>query len=162
MLLLLAGRAFASVLTVATASGTIIAGRASVIDGDTIEIHGQRIHLFGIDAPEAGQPCEAADGRSYRCGQQAALALADHVGQRQVACVQRDVDRYGRIVAVCHVGGVDLGAWQVSEGWAVAYRRYSADYVREETAARIAKRGIWRGQFISPSIWRRYHRPPYG
>src|SRR4029453_9677723 len=74
-------------------------GRASVIDGDTIEIHGQRIRLFGIDAPESRQTCEA-NGQTYRCGQQAALSLADHVGQRTVACEERDTDRYGRIVAV--------------------------------------------------------------
>jgi endonuclease YncB( thermonuclease family) len=63
-------------------------GRASVIDGDTIEIHGQRIRLFGIDAPEAGQTCNV-DGQHYRCGQQAALALSDFIKARPVACEQR-------------------------------------------------------------------------
>jgi endonuclease YncB( thermonuclease family) len=30
-----------------------LAGQASVIDGDTLEIHGTRIRLWGIDAPES-------------------------------------------------------------------------------------------------------------
>jgi endonuclease YncB( thermonuclease family) len=130
-----------------------VIGRASVIDGDTIEIHGQRIRLFGIDAPEASQTCTIG-GRSYRCGQEAALALSEFIGQRPVACEQRDVDRYGRIVAVCRLGGEDLGAWMVSRGWALAYSRYSRDYFDEELTARANKRGIWRGTFVRPWLWR--------
>jgi len=113
------------------ASAAELAGRASIIDGDTIEIHGQHIRLFGIDALESRQLCEAG-GYEYRCGQLAALALADEIGQRTVACEPRDTDRYGRVVAVCRAGGEDLGAWLVSEGWALAYRHYSGDYIDEE------------------------------
>jgi endonuclease YncB( thermonuclease family) len=67
------------------ASAADLTGRASVVDGDTLEIHGQRIGLFGIDAPESRQTCEA-DGQTYRCGEQAALALVDRIGQQTVAC----------------------------------------------------------------------------
>ena len=53
----------------------LIAGRAAVIDGDMLEIRGERIRFFGIDAPESGQTCLDAKGQSYRCGQKAALVL---------------------------------------------------------------------------------------
>jgi endonuclease YncB( thermonuclease family) len=142
------------------AGASDLTGRASVIDGDTIEIHGQRIRLFGIDAPESRQTCEA-NGQTYRCGQQAALSLADHVGQRTVACEQRDNDRYGRIVAICRAGAEDLNAWLVSQGWALAYRHYSTAYLAEEDAARTAHLGIWRGTFTAPWEWRRGDRAPY-
>lgn len=130
-----------------------LTGRVSVIDGDTIEIHGEHIRLHGVDAPESQQTCDAR-GKTYRCGQEAALALADHIGQQTVACEQQDVDRYGRIVAVCRVDGEDLSAWLVSQGWALAYVRYSRDYVDEENNARATKRGIWRGTFMPPWAWR--------
>jgi len=93
-----------------------VAGVATVIDGDTIDIHGTRIRLHGIDAPESAQLCQRPDGVRWRCGQQAALALQDHLGRRTVTCVQRDTDRYGRRVAQCSVGGTDLNAWLVANG----------------------------------------------
>jgi endonuclease YncB( thermonuclease family) len=81
-----------------------LAGVASVIDGDTIEIRGQRIRLYGIDAPESSQLCVRLTGERWRCGQQASFALADLIGRSTVSCQPRDRDRYGRIVAVCFKG----------------------------------------------------------
>ena len=46
----------------------------------------------------------------------------------------------------------------VLEGWAVAYRRYSNDFVPDEEAARAAKRGIWRSSFVLPWEWRAQRR----
>ena len=138
---------------------TDLTGQASIIDGDTIEIHGQRIRLFGIDAPESRQTCEAA-GQTYRCGQQAALVLADHIGQQTVACEPQDTDRYGRIVAICRGTGEDLNGWMVAQGWALAYRQYSMVYVSQETAAHAAGLGIWRGAFTAPWDWRHGQRSP--
>lgn len=82
-------------------SAQTITGIASVTDGDSLEIRGTRIRLHGIDAPESRQLCMRATGQDWRCGQQAALALSDQIGRRCVSCVTRDIDRYGRTIAVC-------------------------------------------------------------
>ena len=137
---------------------TPIIGVASVIDGDTIEIHGTRIRLFGIDAPESSQLCVRQTGERWRCGQQASFALADRIGGATVRCDQRDVDRYGRVVAVCFKGTEDLDRWMVANGWAVAYRRYSLDYVADEDEAHHRKINIWSGEFEMPWDWRRQNQ----
>lgn len=132
-----------------------ISGRVSVVDGDTLEMHGQRIRLWGIDAPEGSQSCEAA-GASYKCGVEAARALDRWLNGRPVTCTPLDRDRYQRIIARCSVDRADLGAWLVTEGHAVRYARYaSAAYRKEEDAARAARRGVWQGAFQAPWDWRR-------
>ena len=122
--------------------GADLQGVASVIDGDTIEIHGARIRLNGIDAPESGQLCQDPRGTAWRCGQQASLALSDRIGRQVVSCQETDIDRYGRSVADCFAGGENLNRWMVREGWAVAYRQYSTAYVAAEEHARTGQRGI--------------------
>ena len=92
-----------------------LAGRARVIDGDTIEVGTARIRLFGVDAPESTQRC-VAGSRRWSCGEQATRVLAGRIDGRSVACEERDQDRDGRIVAVCRYGGQDVNAWLVREG----------------------------------------------
>ena len=150
----------ATFLSAAPVAANDLVGVASVIDADTLEIRGVRVRLHGIDTPESRQSCMRASGAQWRCGQQAALALSDRIGRRTVNCSVRNVDRYGRAIAVCTQGNQDLNRWLVSEGWAVAYRRYSRDYIGVETAARSAGRNIWSGQFVRPWDWRRGQRLP--
>ncbi|OYD82526.1 thermonuclease family protein [Azospirillum brasilense] len=145
------------ILLVAAPAPTLAAdltGTVSVIDGDTLEIHGTRIRLHGIDAPESAQLCQDAAGKDWRCGQKAALALSDRIGRRPVTCEQKDKDRYGRVVAACFVNGENLNAWMAANGWAMAYRQYSKDYVGAEATARAARAGIWAGTFQPPWEWR--------
>lgn len=142
----------------AAAPAETITGTASVIDGDTIEVHGQRIRLSGIDAPESSQLCQDSKGEDYRCGQKAALALSDKIGRQPVRCVGKTTDRYGRLVAVCYLKELDLGAWLVSEGLAIDYRKYSSDYLDEEQAAREQRKGLWQGEFAEPWEWRKAKR----
>ncbi len=131
-----------------------ISGIATVIDGDTIEIHGTRIRLHGIDAPESRQECRRLDGTPWRCGQQAALALGGRIGHATVQCDGRSQDRYRRLIAVCYLGNDDLNRWMVASGWAVAYRIYSMDYVADEKRAHDARLRIWSGTFEMPWEWR--------
>lgn len=111
-------------------------GPARVIDGDTIEVEGVRVRLFGIDADERGSTA----------GKIASGMLVLIVRDRPVECVKEDVDRYGRLVATCWVKGeqatVDVAAQMVAEGYATAYRRFSDRYAGHEADARGRQAGL--------------------
>ena len=145
------------VLTIPAITLADVTGPARVIDGDTLEVQGERIRLHGIDAPESRQFCRL-NGKPWQCGKDAANALAEKIARRPVTCEDLGRDRYDRIIARCTVAGEDLEKWMVSQGLALAYRRYSLDYVHEETDARAARRGIWAGEFVEPWEWRRGKR----
>ena len=74
-----------------------------------------------------------------------------------MTCKPKDTDRYGRIVAVCYMaeGQIDINGLMVEQGWALAYRKYSEDYVGQEAKAKALGQGIWRGEFMEPWEWRR-------
>lgn len=134
-----------------------VVGAARVIDGDTLEIAGDRYRLYGLDAPERGQLCRMPDGRNWPCGQEAGAALDRFIAARPVACTVRDRDSYGRWVAICRVDGADIGGWMVRGGWAVADHSIADGYTGAEGAARFLRFGLWAGAFDPPSEWRRTH-----
>jgi endonuclease YncB( thermonuclease family) len=135
-----------------------ILGVARVIDGDTIDIQGQRIRLHGIDAPESSQECLSSRRVAWRCGQHASQMLAEHIGTTPIGCRLLDRDRHGRFIAICRKGAEDLSRWMVANGWAVAFRRFSLDYAADEERARSTKKGLWEGSFEMPWDWRAQRR----
>jgi endonuclease YncB( thermonuclease family) len=106
-------------LCASTAFADSLAGQASIIDGDTLEIHGTRIRLWGIDAPESNQLCRSNDSVQFRCGAKAANDLDSFLAQRPIDCAPVNLDQYRRTVAVCSVDGVDLADWLVRNGLAL-------------------------------------------
>ena len=92
----------------ASAAQADVSGRARVIDGDTLEVAGTHVRLFGIDALERSQTCDTPHGE-WACGAWARDELARLIGERGVRCVGDTRDRYGRLVARCDAGQGDLG-----------------------------------------------------
>jgi len=131
-------------------------GVAEAIDGDSLRLAGQEIRLKGIDAPELSQTC-AVSGRISPCGRDARAALRRILGTGLATCVGGEHDRYGRLLAVCRVRGVDVNAWMVREGQAISY---GGGYEREERDAKARYAGIWAGEFERPSDWRARHPRP--
>ncbi len=134
-----------------------IEGSARAIDGDTLDFSGQRVRLHGIDAPERKQKCWL--GRSeWLCGQDSSRALQNLIKGTVVKCKKIGSDRYGRMIGKCHSKGLDIGQGMVTAGMALAYRKYSSDYINAEIAAKSEQVGIWKSDFVEPWYWRRGKR----
>jgi endonuclease YncB( thermonuclease family) len=127
---------------VTTNASEIIVDRASVIDDDTIEIHGRHIRLLAIHAPEKGQTCYSQSGESSHCGQAAANALPEFIDSQLINCLARNIDLYGRTVAMRLVNGNDIKEYLVRNGYAIAYKLYSSEYIEAENDARSYSNGI--------------------
>ena len=130
-----------------------VSGLPRVIDGDTIEIAGTRIRLYGLDAPESAQTCNVGS-ETWACGQAATEALTRMIDGQQTLCWKVENDRYGRMVAVCLTGEKYINAEMVTNGHAVAYTKYSKAFVPLEAIAREKRLGLWRGEFNYPWDWR--------
>ena len=140
-----------------------INGFAKIIDGDTIKIGNKKIRLHGIDAPEKKQTCKKpyltisvfSFTKSYLCGQVSTHKLTKKINNQIVKCKIKDVDRYNRLIGECYKRNENLNSWLVSNGYAVAYRKYSKKYISDEMNAKNNKLGIWQGNFEMPWDFRR-------
>lgn len=96
------------------------------------------VRVFGIDAPEKGQPFSARARARAR-------DLLD--GTEVRVAVRTSRDSYGRVVGeVMLPDGRDYAGVMVGEGLAWQYRRYSKDarIAELQDEARRAGRGLWR------------------
>ena len=131
--------------------------KIKIVDGDTIHINKTKYRLHGIDAPEMKQLCKVKE-ENYMCGVKSKDFLVSLIANQSVSCKRKDIDRYKRIVAECFVGQTNLNKELVRNGWALAYRDYSRDFINDEEFARKNKLGIWKGTFIHPKKWRKLNR----
>ena len=134
-----------------------INGKPRIIDGDTIHIKSNKIRLHGIDAPETKQTCNI-DNEEWYCGKQSTKELKKLINKQNVECVVNDIDVYNRYIAICYIDEININQWMVKNGWAIAYRYYSKDYINEEEYADDNKLGIWKSKFIEPYLYRKKNK----
>ena len=145
---------------------TEIFGTAKIIDGDTVHINTKKIRLEGIDAPEIKQRCKKPFlkisifigfefSKNYSCGVTSKIKLINKINNSKIKCISSSKDRYKRYLAICYKDKINLNKWMVRNGYAVAYKRYSKDYVKDEEFAKENKLGLWQGSFIMPEKWRK-------
>ena len=135
------------------AGASILAGPATVIDGDTIDMTGTRIRLIGIDAPESAQQCRR-DGQAWDCGAEATANLHAIVAEGPLECAAQGSDRYGRTLATCRNGLFDLGHEMVRRGLAIPAFDAPDAYEEARDLARQLRFGLWAGEFEEPAAWR--------
>ncbi|MGL4324514.1 MAG: thermonuclease family protein [Beijerinckiaceae bacterium] len=133
--------------------GRDLIGPGSAIDGDSLRLYDRELRLQGIDAPEYRQTCRNASSQEIQCGRDARRTLADMLARANVRCALKGQDRFGRDLATCHAGEVNINAAMVRAGMAIAFGAYES----EEANARAAKRGLWALQFDRPAEWRARH-----
>lgn len=101
-------------------AAAMMMGWATVVDGDTIDIYGTRIRLWGIDAPEL----------DTAKGQRAKAFLEHKIFELEgiVECHEMGAPSYGRIVAICTALDEDLAKLLVCAGHARDWPEYSQGY----------------------------------
>jgi endonuclease YncB( thermonuclease family) len=131
-----------------------ITGPAEAVDPTVIAINGQRIMLFGVDSVMRKQTCTIG-GKIWQCWPAALRNLEILLDQGPVTCeTVGEPDVYGRLLARCNLNGESLNEQLVREGWAVARRSETTDYIAAEAEAKEKKFGLWQGEFMMPDAFR--------
>lgn len=132
---------------VAPATAWELHSYAIVQDDASLLIKGHRVHLFGIYLPQTNRQCRS-NIVPVRCGGRAVLAL-DFKIQGFVHCYPQSKNDDGSLNGICYADrshfkeGVDLGAYLVERGWALALPDAPFEYHALERIARHNNRGVW-------------------
>lgn len=139
-------------------------GPACITDGQTLSIDGRRsfgrchggteIRLYGLVAPKVEDTCKAPDGRDWQCGRASAAMLLEMTKGRTLDCVGKTRDPEGRLLATCHINGLDLNQRMVRTGWALAYSRHTLRYKEDEKMAAKERRGLWQSSPQEAFEWK--------
>ena len=139
-------------------------GTAYVIDGNTLRVGGTLVRLSGIDAPEAPQSCSLGVGQGgYFCGIVArGILVYATMGKRIFCTIERlpgDDRNWGACGEANAAGtgmkeGDTINAQMVRDGWALADRRTSTQYLDLQIQADNQNIGLWQGTFTNPREWR--------
>lgn len=128
-----------------------ITGPARIIDGDTLDIAGQRIRIGGIDAPESNERCTDTAGRTWRCGDWSTDQAKRLVAGQRLTCHDLGERTHQRIVGRCFVNGRDLAVALIELGAARPCIRFARAqgqeraYQQAESVAIAARAGIYAG-----------------
>ena len=125
-----------------------------IIDGDTINLNGEKIRFIGIDTPELKQTCNK-NNEVILCGVEARKLLIEKIGNNKVMCKKEGTDQYKRTLAECFVNDISLSSYLVRNGYAFAYRKYSKKYVEDEDYAKKNNLGMWSMKFEYPWNYRK-------
>lgn len=125
-----------------------------VQDGDTFKLpdNETRVRLWGIDAPEKGQPyADKARDRLKKLCEGKAVRLEI-----------KETDRYGRKTAIVWKGKTNINLQMVKEGLAWHYAYYAPDakdLAAAEKTARKARKGLWKDKNpVNPYDFRKESR----
>lgn len=102
---------------------------------------GRRVRLAGVLPTAVGRRCPSGGGAPWPCGVVARTQQRMLIRNRTVACDQNGADEKDTLVTVCRVGGTDIGAWLVRNGWAEA--EPGSVLAELSSAARTDRRGIF-------------------
>lgn len=123
-----------------------IRGSARLGEALTLSVQGRAVSLFGVQPPQPGERCSVGAQTAARtCVELAREALAARLkNNAAVSCRVPPGQRDGAAAICLDSTGVDLGGFLVAEGFALADRAQSYDYVGAEGVARSFRRGLWR------------------